>query len=123
MATEITEEYTDSAELVEQTPEAVEAAPVEIPTDPHEPAYWAYRRQHIAEQVAGMHSRPIEQLSQAERDRFSTVLWNEFWPLFGLVEKLYTEKEAPKPARQRRARVPKAALPTLGSAEVIANEA
>jgi hypothetical protein len=97
---------------------APEAAPVvEVPTDPHDRAYWAHRREQIAEKVAGLHSRPIEQLSQAERDRVSTVLWNEFWPLFGLVERLYTERpvEAPKPPRQRRARVPKAVMPEVSA--------
>jgi hypothetical protein len=126
---EVTEEYTDSVELVEQP---VEQAQPTI----YDQAYWDQDRERLAalgEQFAG---RRPQDLEPAQKDRLLGVLWKEHWvdhqinkqlalrigelsvQLSGLLE---AKTEAPKP-RQRRARVPKAALPTLGSAEVIANE-
>lgn len=91
----------------------------QTPIDPHTPGYWAERRTAIDRMVEGLHSRPYAELPPEDKDQLFLTLWNEFWPLFGLVEEHmlqpHAAPEAPKPAKKRTPKVPKAALPATES--------
>jgi hypothetical protein len=124
---EVVEEYTDSIELAEQPLEGEIVTRATI----YEQAYWDQDYDRLAKLGNEFAGRRPQDLEPAEKDRLLGILWKEHWTdhqinkqLALRIGELSTQMsgllEAPRPApKPRKARVPKAALPSLGSAEVI----
>jgi hypothetical protein len=114
-------------EVAEPRVEVIETV-TEEPVTIYDPAYWEQDAQRLAALSEGYQGIRPQDLEPEQKDHLIGLLWREHWvdhqvskALALRVGELATQLEAlaPKPKAPRKARVPKAALPSLGSATVI----
>jgi len=115
-------------EVAEPRVEVIETVTKE-PVTIYDLAYWEQDAERLTALSEGYRGIRPQDLEPEQKDRLLGVLWKEHWldhqinkQLALRVGELSTQLAGllePKPKAARRPRVPKAALPSLGSATVI----
>jgi hypothetical protein len=101
-------------------PEVVDGAAIELVEQPqptiHDQAYWDQDAERLAQFYEGYRGLKGSELEPAQKDQLITFMWKQLFIDHQIIKQLALEV-APKPARKRTPKVPKAALPELSEGD------